>query len=289
MATIRCDLHVHSRYSTDSGNFALRRARLGESYTDPRRVYDLCRARGMSLVTISDHNTLAGVLRIAELPGVFLSEEVTTRFPEDDVILHVLVWNLTETDHRDLQPYRGSVYELQAFLADRCLPHALAHPLFRMGPAITPAHVERLMLLFGTWEGRNGARPRVQNELACRLARRVTPALLDRLADRHGLAPRHEGRIALVAGSDDHGALDIATTWTEVRADDVASFFGGIARGESAPSGAHGSPEKLAHAMIALFLNAYREGGGSLPAPVAGRYHLLRAGRKRLVVVRRAS
>src|SRR5262245_40634076 len=207
---MRCDLHVHSRFSTDSGNYALRRAGLGESFTEPQRVYDVCRARGMGLVTISDHNTLAGVLRIADLPGVFLSEEVTTRFPEDDVVLHVLVWNLTEADHRDLQPYRGSVYELQAFLAARELPHALAHPLYRMGSTITPGDVERLMLLFGTWEGRNGARPRAQNELACRLARRATPAFLERLADRHGLAPRHDGRIALVGGSDDHGALDIA-------------------------------------------------------------------------------
>ena len=104
MATASCDLHVHSRFSTDSGNFALRRARLGESYTDPLRVYDVCRARGMRFATISDHNTVEGALRIAHLDDTFLSEEVTTRFPEDDVVLHVLVWNLSEDDHRDLQP-----------------------------------------------------------------------------------------------------------------------------------------------------------------------------------------
>jgi predicted metal-dependent phosphoesterase TrpH len=56
----RCDLHVHSIYSTDSGNYALRRARLGESYTLPERVYRACRSRGMSFVTISDHNTVEG-------------------------------------------------------------------------------------------------------------------------------------------------------------------------------------------------------------------------------------
>lgn len=271
MAGIRCDLHVHSRFSTDSGNYALRRARLGESYTEPERVYDVCRARGLDLVTITDHNTLQGALRVADRPGTFLSEEVTTRFPEDDVVLHVLVWNLTEEDHRDLQPYRSSVYELQAFLASRGLAHALAHPLYRMGPEITPAHVERMMLLFGVWEGRNGARPRPQNELACRLARRVTPAYLDRLAERHGLAPRHGGSIALVGGSDDHGAIDIATTWTEAEADaaTAADLLAAIDRRECAPGGEHGSPEKLAHAMMALFLNAYRAGGGSLPEPVA--------------------
>src|SRR5262249_23733673 len=140
---VRCDLHVHSSYSTDSGNFALRKARLGESYTDPQRVYRLCKRRGMQLVTISDHNTLEGALRIADRDDTFLSVEVTTRFAGDELPLHVLVWNLTEEDHRDLQPYRPSVDELVAFLRERRLPHGLAHPLYQMGQPITPAHVER--------------------------------------------------------------------------------------------------------------------------------------------------
>ena len=155
----RCDLHVHSRFSTDSGNYALRRARLGESFTEPERVYRVARARGMDLVTISDHNTVEGALRIAHLDGSFLSVEVTTCFPEDSTPLHVLVWNLSEQDHGDLQPYRPSVYELVAFLRERGLVNALAHPLYRMGPPLTSWHVERMMLLFSLWEGRNGARP----------------------------------------------------------------------------------------------------------------------------------
>ena len=92
----------------------------------------------MRFVTISDHNTVEGALRIAHLPDTFVSVEVTTRFAEDDLPLHVLVWNLTEEDHRDLQPYRPSVVELAAFLRERQLAHALAHPLYRMGPPITP-------------------------------------------------------------------------------------------------------------------------------------------------------
>ena len=51
MDTVRCDLHVHSRYSTDSGNYALRRVRLGESYTDPERVHRVYKRRGMQLIT----------------------------------------------------------------------------------------------------------------------------------------------------------------------------------------------------------------------------------------------
>jgi hypothetical protein len=142
------------------------------------------------------------------------------------------VWNLTEEDHRDLQPFRLSVYELVAFLHERGLAHALAHPLYRMGPPLTAGHVERMMLLFGVWEGRNGARSRESNELACRLAAAVRPDFLTALADKHGMAPAHAGRIALTGGSDDHGALDIATTWTEAPGTTVDDFLAAIARGE---------------------------------------------------------
>ncbi|HKC21638.1 MAG TPA: hypothetical protein VKB64_03905, partial [Gaiellaceae bacterium] len=227
----RCDLHVHSVHSRDSGNFAVRRARVGESYTTPERVYATCIRRGMTFVTISDHNTLDGALRIADRPNTFLSEEVTTRFPEDDVPLHVLVWNLTEEDHRELQELRPSVYALVDFLIARRLPHALAHPLYRMGPPLTMAHIERLMLLFKVWEVRNGARPASSNILAEAFRTACTPRYLAALADRHDLEPRHYGAIAACAGSDDHGALDIATTWTVAPGDSPAAFLANVAGG----------------------------------------------------------
>lgn len=271
----RCDLHVHSIHSTDSGNYALRRARLGESYTEPERVHRICKARGMTLVTISDHNTVDGALRIAHLPETFLSVEVTTRFPEDEVPLHVLVWNLTEEDHRELQQYRPSVYELVAFLCDRGLAHALAHPLYRMGPPLGASHVERMMLLFGAWEGRNGARSRESNELACRLAAAVTPEYLVALANRHGFEPAHSGRIALTGGSDDHGSLDIATTWTSAGGSTVGEFLAAIGNGEAAVAGEHGSTTKLAHAVAALFANAYRRSGAELPDTVRAQVEAL--------------
>src|SRR5262245_25055704 len=220
----------------------------------------------MTFVTISDHNTLDGALRIADRPGTFLSVEVTTRFPEDEMPLHVLVWNLTEEDHRDLQPYRPSVYELVAFLHDRGLAHALAHPLYRMGPPIGVSHVERMMLLFGVWEGRNGARPQSSNELARRLAAAARPAYLEKLAERHGIAPRRRGSIALPGGSDGPGGIDIATTWTEAQGVEAASFLQAVTNADCEPRGAHGSTVKLAHAVGSLVLNAYRRSGGTLPA-----------------------
>jgi glycosyltransferase involved in cell wall biosynthesis len=260
-----CDLHVHSIYSTDSGNYALRRARLGESFTPPERIYETCLARGMSFVTISDHNTLDGALRIADRPNTFLSVEVTTRFPEDDVPLHVLVWGLSEEDHRDLQPLRPSVYELVAFLRERRRTHALAHPLFRMGAPLTASHVERMMLLFEVWEGRNGARPATSNDLACRLAKAVSVEYLAKLSERHGIDVGHRGHIGLTGGSDDHGAIDIATTWTVAEGQTVDEFLQSVAGGVTEPLGEHGSTVKLAHAVGSLALHAYRRDGRELP------------------------
>src|SRR5262249_48426883 len=150
------------------------------------------------------------------------------------------------------QPYRQSAYELVELLQERGLHHALAHPLYRMGPPICRSHVERLMLLFGAWEGRNGARPSEQNDLACRLAAAVPPAYLAKLSELHDAAPRHVGTIALSAGSDDHGGLDLATTWTTASGHDVDSFLDAVTGGLGEIAGDHGSSAKLAHATAAL-------------------------------------
>jgi glycosyltransferase involved in cell wall biosynthesis len=253
----------------------LRRARLGESFTEPERVYRVARARGMEFVTISDHNTVEGALRIAHLDNTFLSVEVTTCFPEDSMPLHVLVWNLTEEDHADLQPYRGSVYELVGFLRERGLVHALAHPLYRMGPPLTAGHVERMMLLFSIWEGRNGARPEDSNLVACRLGAAATNGYLAKLAARHDIEPAHSGPIALTGGSDDHGAIDIAGTWTEAPGTTPAAFLEAVAAGTGTPEGAHGSAVKLAHAMAALAANAYRESAHSVSPLLEGQLRAL--------------
>jgi hypothetical protein len=87
------------------------------------------------------------------------------------------------------------------------------------------------------------------------------------LAARHGLDARHDGRIAVCAGSDDHGALDIATTWTEAGGGSAAEFLNSVKKGAAQVHGEHGSSLKLAHAVGALLLNAYRASGRTIPDP----------------------
>jgi glycosyltransferase involved in cell wall biosynthesis len=144
-----------------------------------------------------------------------------------------------------------------------------------MGPPLTAAHMERLLLLFAVWEGRNGARPEETNVLACRLAAAASKEYLAKLAERHGVDPPAHTRIALSGGSDDHGAIDVATTWTRAPGDSPATFLAAVAEGLGAPQGAHGSTTKLAHALGALAVNAYRQGGHALPPLLAAQARML--------------
>lgn len=83
MSSFRLDLHLHSKYSTRPSQWILQKLGCAESFSEPLKLYERALARGMSLVTITDHNTLAGSLDITHLPGTFVSEEITTYFPED--------------------------------------------------------------------------------------------------------------------------------------------------------------------------------------------------------------
>ena len=127
---MKIDLHVHSKYSVRPSQWVLQKLGCHECYTEPLRLYELARQRGMDWVTITDHNTIAGSLDIAHLPNTFISEEITAYFPEDRCKIHVLAYLITEAQHRDIQKYREDVYELVEYLRQEDIPHTLAHPLW---------------------------------------------------------------------------------------------------------------------------------------------------------------
>src|SRR3954465_2019496 len=79
-ATSRVDLHCHSTASELSKLGVQRALGLAECATPPEEVYELAKRRGMDFVTITDHDTIAGALEIAERPDVFVSEELTCWF-----------------------------------------------------------------------------------------------------------------------------------------------------------------------------------------------------------------
>ena len=69
------DLHVHSKYSKRPAQWILQKIDCPESFSEPLKIYNLARQRGMDLVTISDHNSLGGSLEIAHLEGTFLDRK----------------------------------------------------------------------------------------------------------------------------------------------------------------------------------------------------------------------
>ncbi|MGD9058062.1 MAG: glycosyl transferase, partial [Desulfobacterales bacterium] len=149
---MRADLHVHSKYSQRPSQWFLQKIGCPESFTEPLDLYRIARNRGMTLVTITDHNRIDGALEIAHLPGTFISEEVTSYFPEDQCKVHVLVYQITESQHEDIQNLRSNLYELVDYLQLEGIYYALAHPMYAVNDRLTIEHFEKCLLLFNNFE-----------------------------------------------------------------------------------------------------------------------------------------
>ena len=256
------DLHVHSRHSDGSGNAGIRALRSAESFTDPLELYHAQKARGMDFVTITDHNTLAGSLAIAHLPGTFLSCELDTWFPEDGQRVHVVALGIDEATFAAADAARENIHDLVACLRAAGVTHYLAHPLFDMSGSLTPDTVERMLLLFNVLEGRNGARTRRSNGLLRAIAGRLTQEELEEMAERQGIAPYGDTpwRKALTGGSDDHSGLFAASAYTEAGGDGTPEgFLRAVAAGDCTHRGIDGDSRTLAHSIYAASFWKIRE------------------------------
>ena len=232
-ATVKVDLHCHSTASEVAKLGVQRALALPECATPPQEVYELAKRRGMDFVTITDHDTIAGVLELADLPDVFVSEELTTWFRGEQQAVHVLCFGLTPDDHDWLQAHSGDVFACAEYLHGREIACALAHPFFHVAAPLMPAHRRVLAELFPVWETRNGARARELN----------APAAV--YIETHGGIG--------VGGSDDHAGVDIGRTYTEAaHADTPAELLGHIRAGRVRPHGKQGSAAKWAHSALVL-------------------------------------
>ena len=52
---MKIDLHLHSKFSTRPSQWVLQKLNCPESFTEPLRIYEEARRKGMGLVTITDH------------------------------------------------------------------------------------------------------------------------------------------------------------------------------------------------------------------------------------------
>jgi glycosyltransferase involved in cell wall biosynthesis/predicted metal-dependent phosphoesterase TrpH len=198
----------------------------------------------MHFVTITDHDTIAGVLTLAHLPDTFVSEELTVWFKGEPQAVHVLCYGINPDDHDWLQVHNDDVEACAEYLHSHQITAALAHPFYAVEAPLTPVHRRRLAELFPIWETRNGSRAKELN----------LPAFV--YIETHG-------GIA-IGGSDDHAGLDIGRTFTETQpAATPEEFLAHVRSGQVEAHGAQGSAAKWTHAAIALAIR-------SLPAPSDG-------------------
>ncbi len=246
----RADLHCHSTASQLSKLGIQRAVGLPECATPPSEVYALAKRRGMDFVTITDHDTIDGCLEIAHHPDVFISEELTAWFRGEQQAVHVLCFDITPEDHAWLQRNARDVEIVAAYLHEREIACALAHPFYAVEAPLTPRHRRRLAQLFPVWEVRNGARAPELN----------APAAV--YIETHGGTG--------IGGSDDHAGVDIGRTYTEAPAASTPQqFFAHLRAGRVEAHGKQGSAAKWAHAAIALAVRALGTEGSEAPDPAA--------------------
>ena len=266
-AVSRCDLHMHSDASVMNDEWYTKFFGCPESYANPVLQYELCKTRGMTLVTLTDHDSVEGGLHLMDRSDFFLSEEVTTRFPENGCVMHVLVWNITEAQHKELQRLRDNIYNLSRYLRATGLAHGLAHPLLSSNWRLDAVTLEKALVLFPTLESLNGLVDRRTDASMEHLLASLTPEVLETLSRKHGI-PLPEGgarRPALSGGSDDPVHRRCGTVFTEIDGVlDAPAFLAKVMRAEGRPVGSTADMNRMSacikHTTYEHFRRECRDG-----------------------------
>jgi predicted metal-dependent phosphoesterase TrpH len=252
---IRADLHVHSYHSGYAAHLGFLRAR--DCYSDPATVYRTAKARGMDLVTITDHDSVDGCVEfMSRHPAVddfFMSEEIECRFPDIDLKVHIGAYDIDERIHREIQPLRGNLFEAVAYLRAEGVLFALNHPFFFFKRQIPlEQYLKTVIDLFSAFEVRNGTMLPEHNVLATRLA--------------HAQATSRAVPVIGLGGSDSHTLRGIGTTYTEVIAGNRAEFFQNLRAGHGCVAGCHGSAWREACEIYGVVLRYWASLLGVGPA-----------------------
>ncbi|HVS32692.1 MAG TPA: PHP-associated domain-containing protein [Thermoanaerobaculia bacterium] len=216
----RADLHCHSRFSVFK---YFRRANTRDCYNPPEDVYRLAKERGMSFVTLTDHDSIDGALYLLnkhpDLNDFFIGEEVETYFPETGQRIHVGVWGLNEAQHREIQRLRPNIRELVPYMKSERLIFGINHLFqnYRM-KNVAARYIAELIDMFDIFEVLNGAMASFHNKMVHQL---VTT-----LKSEHG---RH---ISMVGGSDAHTLKHVAKVHTVSKGDTPAEFLENVRNGE---------------------------------------------------------
>jgi predicted metal-dependent phosphoesterase TrpH len=242
---VKADLHVHSYHSGYNHDLPFLRSR--DCYTPPELVYRTAKARGMDLVTITDHDSIDGCLefldRHPEAPDFIIGEEISCWLPDATpaIEVHLGAYGMTEQAHRDIQPLRGNAWDVIAYLRQQRIFFALNHLFhFYRGQVPMPEYLA-LLDRVPALETRNGAMLPAHNALIEQLiAQRVATGM-----------PTH----AATAGSDAHTPRRIGRTWTECPGNNRDEFLANLRAGLGTPHGQQGATLSLAADIYGVIAN----------------------------------
>ena len=235
---MRCDLHVHSR---ESGMFSApglsRLAR--ESYNDSAELYRRLKGLGMSVVTVTDHDSIEVAESLRRHPDFFVSEEVTVQMPSGSE-LHVGVYAITERDHVEIQRRRRDFISLLMYLTERKIFFSANHVFSGLTGRRQMEDFAWFASYVPAFETRNGQMWHEANAGAARLAAKLA-------------------KIA-IGGSDSHTIAGVGLTYTEVPgARTVEEFFAGLRAGHGRIHGDHGSYWKITTDVYRIIWGMIRE------------------------------
>jgi predicted metal-dependent phosphoesterase TrpH len=238
---MKADLHVHSYHSGYNHDLPYLRSR--DCFSLPEDVYRTAKARGMDVVTITDHDSIDGCLEFLdkhpEADDFIIGEEISCWIPSAltsasaRLEVHLGAYGMTERAHREIQPLRKDAFEVMAYLREAKIFFALNH-LFHFYRGQMP--LERYLALLDivpAHETRNGAMLPAHNAL-------IEQLLAARVARAGG------SRHAVVGGSDAHTLRRVGRTWTEAPGKTRAEFLANVAAGKARVAGQQGGRLPLA-------------------------------------------
>jgi len=269
----KADLHCHSIFSEHPSEWFLQRLGAGESYTDPDYIYRELKACGMDFVTITDHNRIGGVVQLREKhpQDVFMGVESTVYFPEDGCKVHILVYGFEERLFPEIQRLRTDIYQFRDFLKQERLAHSVAHATYSVNGRLTADHLEKLLLLFDVFEGRNGGRNRLNNEGWIRVLLNLKPEHFEDLRRKHGIEPFGDTPWfkGLTGGSDDHAGLYLGKCRTVAGGVTPMEFLESVRNKRSSHEGVDNDFQSLVFAIYKIGLDYSRSKGKSLSSSLS--------------------
>jgi len=215
----RADLHCHSRFSIFK---YFRRANTRDCYNAPEDVYRIAKERGMSFVTLTDHDSIDGALYLLnkhpDMTDFFIGEEVETYFEETGQRIHVGVWGLNEEQHREIQRLRRNIRELVPYLKQQQLAFGINHLFqnYRM-KNVASRYIGELIEMFDIFEVMNGAMASFHNKM-------VQQLVVTLQADGR--------RMSMVGGSDAHTLKHVAKVHTVSKGETPLEFIDNVRRGD---------------------------------------------------------